>query len=66
MSDNTRDKIDIGENYGVVGKEGKIHGAVGNKGEIYALAGSKGKIKDSKIYRTFNEAQQKTLAETGA
>ena len=66
MSEKMGDKIYIRENYGPVGKEGKIHGAVGNKGEIYGLAGSKGKIQDSNIARTINEDKQKTLAETAA
>ena len=62
-------QIDIGENYGVVGKEGEIreiHGAVGNKGKIYGLASSQGEIKDSKIGRIINEFPAKTLTETAA
>ena len=56
MSENTGDKIDIGENYGVVAKEGKF--------ENYGVAGNKGEIKDSKFARNIYEGQQKTLAET--
>ena len=63
MSENTGDKVDINENYGVVGKEGEIHGAVGNKGEIYGLAGSQGEINNSKIARTINESPEQNLAQ---
>ncbi|MEM1168102.1 MAG: pentapeptide repeat-containing protein [Cyanobacteria bacterium P01_H01_bin.35] len=64
MPESSGDKIEIGENYGVVGKEGEIHGAVGNKGEIYGLAGSGGEIKDSaKIARTIHESQEQNLAQ---
>ena len=59
-------KIYVGENYGVVGKEGEIHGVVGKEVENYGVVGKEGKIKDSKIARTIYEAQPKTLAETAA
>ena len=63
MSENNREKIDIGENYGAVDNEGEIHGAVSNKGEIYGLASSKGEINNSKIARIIHESQEQNLAQ---
>ena len=64
MSESAGDKIDISENYGVVGKEGKVDGTVANKGEIYGVAGSRGEIKGSaKIARTIYESQEPNLAQ---
>lgn len=58
MSESSGDKIDIGENYGVAGKEGKF--------ENYGVAGKQEEIKNAKFARTIYEAQQKTLAEIAA
>ncbi|MGK7919030.1 MAG: pentapeptide repeat-containing protein [Trichodesmium sp.] len=63
MPESSGDKIYIKENYGVVGKEGKIHGAVGNKGGNYGVVGSQGDIKDSKIAGTIYESQEQNLAQ---
>ncbi|NEP04517.1 MAG: hypothetical protein F6K25_15565 [Okeania sp. SIO2G4] len=71
MSESSGDKIDIGENYGVAGKEGNFenYGATGKEGKSdnYGVAGNKqGKIQDTTFAPIINNAQQKTLAETAA